>query len=191
MITLETPCLRPTCANCQRWHGHVLRDSSETDGARTRSVLGIGPRQVKWQDACDAARPRTTLKLRLNGVAPENEGKCDICLPDSVSAHTSPTTAASKATSCETLRRSCNIRLRFGSDAGKASFRALVHMQARREIRTARKRLGRMAEEAVRQTRLQRDGVDRQMLRPRHRVKFTVDEAMGRGNNKRLVGTYV
>ena len=33
MITLEAPCLQPTCANCWKWHAHLMRSPLDTDAS--------------------------------------------------------------------------------------------------------------------------------------------------------------
>jgi hypothetical protein len=37
-ITRETPCLQPTCANCWKWHPHLMRDESLPDEYTDQSI---------------------------------------------------------------------------------------------------------------------------------------------------------
>lgn len=42
-ITLEAPCLRPTCASCWEWHAHLIRSPCVTDTSRDKKYLARAP----------------------------------------------------------------------------------------------------------------------------------------------------
>lgn len=46
-ITLLEPCVQPTCANCWKWHAHLMRSPIATD--------------ISTDDACDLQHPETSL----------------------------------------------------------------------------------------------------------------------------------
>jgi hypothetical protein len=109
MISLETPCLQPTCASCWTYHAHLMRNICET---KTRDNLpasrlnvhqsrehGIStaPRFTVAPARAGEAPRRLTLKLRFNTSTPspvEVTSKHNNSMPNSTLGHISPTAAS-------------------------------------------------------------------------------------------------
>jgi hypothetical protein len=174
LITLSTPCLQATCANCRRRHGYVKHTGGvpslpEPSTARQNREHYTAPPAVSSAPLRDAPRPRLTLNLRSTTPAPPAD-------PYPASPHTEPTAAA---------------RLKFRSDKGKSRFRALVHMQVRKEIRMERERLRRVTEEAVRQALLQGEGGGGRRPQRRYRLKLAFRSEAGKAEYRRVAERYL
>lgn len=180
LITLSTPCLQATCANCRRRHGYVKHDSVSTERAKSPTEPSTArqnrehytaPPTVSPAPLRDAPRPRLTLTLRSTTPAPPADPNHNI-LPHPASPPTELTATA---------------RLEFCSNEGKTQFRALVHMQVRKEIRMERERLRRVTEDAVRQALLQGEGGGGRRPRRRYRLKLVFRSEMGIAKYRRVV----
>lgn len=199
LITLSTPCLQASCATCWKYHAHLMRlalsapapGESHREDARTAARRRTAPAESSPVDMVREAsqvRPRLTLKLRVTAASPA-PSPGNNPLPTPSSAHTTPT-SASATPGREEHRQRYTARLRFSSDAGRAKFTALVHMQILRETHSERARLGRVSSEADPQAlRSAERGEGRP--RRRHRVRSAFGSEAGREEYRRVPGMYL
>ncbi|KAJ4410113.1 hypothetical protein N0V91_002122 [Didymella pomorum] len=190
MITLETPCLRSTCANCWTYHPHLMPNNASpveeyakrhTASPITNDSNSGAPTPARHtSDRVDAVtsspsvdeegpKRKLTLKLRLNTPDPSSstpsDGKCNTLLPNTVLKHISPTAASPTTLWRLEPRQRYTVRLNFPTPSGKARFKDLEHKQIRKELHVERLRLHQN----------KRDAVAKALRKPRrrHRVRLT------------------
>ncbi|UPX16548.1 uncharacterized protein EKO05_0006942 [Ascochyta rabiei] len=208
-ITLDAPCLQPTCGNCWKWHAQSMRSPPVTSPNPNNKHVPTAPKAWPLSPVIDPRilgdawqtypiRGNSTMDL-TSSTAPSVHGQGsaphdttatstpsdhNMSLPTSLLQHKAP--HASSQTRWRTSpRQRYTAHLSFSTPRGKAKFRALVHGQARKEMRAEHQRLARAARRIVTDTLVpSTDGVRR---RSRHRVRLVFRSALGRESYKRLL----